>query len=122
MQPRGDEQSVVVFHVHHRKEIKGKLYGSVRNMERERNPKTRTNVDAKLLLNQKNYILKAKRILAVDIDDIQESIRRKIWKEDRTKGMNSDNRMVTINQKGEEEINNMGSLHKSSETSRGPNN
>jgi hypothetical protein len=37
-------------------------------MERERNPKTRTNVDVKLLLNQKNYILKAKRITTVEID------------------------------------------------------
>jgi hypothetical protein len=37
----------------------------------ERNPKTRTNVDVKLLLNQKNCILKAKRIPAVEIEDIQ---------------------------------------------------
>jgi hypothetical protein len=32
------------------------------------------NIDAKALLNQKNYILKAKRITAVEIDEIQESI------------------------------------------------
>jgi hypothetical protein len=30
----------------------------------------RPNVNVKLLLNQKNYILKEKRITAVDIDDI----------------------------------------------------
>jgi hypothetical protein len=58
------------------------------------------------VLNQKNYILKAKRIPAVDIVDIQESIRCKIWKGDHTKGMN------TIIQKGEEEINNTVSLGK----------
>jgi hypothetical protein len=29
---------------------------------RERNPNLRTNVDAKLLLNQKNYVLKNKKI------------------------------------------------------------
>jgi hypothetical protein len=34
------------------------------------------------LLNQKNYILKANRIPAVEIDDIQKNIRHKIWKED----------------------------------------
>ena len=32
---------------------------------------TRMNIDAKALLNQKNYILKAKRITAVEIDDIK---------------------------------------------------
>jgi hypothetical protein len=64
-------------------------------MEREESKdKDKCMVDAKLLLNQENYILEAKRIPMVDIDDIQEDIRCKIWKEDRTKGMNSDNRMV----------------------------
>jgi len=42
---------------------------------RERNPMTRMNIDAKALLNQKNYILKVKRITAVEIDDIKENIR-----------------------------------------------
>ena len=32
---------------------------------RERNPVMRLNIDAKLLLNQKNYILKAKRVTTV---------------------------------------------------------
>jgi len=36
------------------------------------------NIDAKALLNQKNYILKAKRIMAVEIDEIKENIRLKI--------------------------------------------
>jgi hypothetical protein len=55
----------------------------------------------------------------VDIDGTQENIRCKIWKGDHTKGMNSDNRMVTITWKGEEEINNMVSLGKNSETEAG---
>jgi len=36
------------------------------------------NMDAKALLNQKNYILKARRITAVEIDEIKENIRLKI--------------------------------------------
>ena len=32
---------------------------------RERNPVMRQNIDTKLLLNQKNYILKAKRVTTV---------------------------------------------------------
>jgi hypothetical protein len=39
---------------------------------------TRMNIDTKALLNQKNYILKAKTITAVEIDEIQESIGLKI--------------------------------------------
>ena len=35
---------------------------------------TRMNIDAKALLNQKNYILKAKRITAVEIDEIKQNI------------------------------------------------
>jgi len=34
----------------------------------------RININAKLLLNQKNYILKVKRITAIEIDEIQENI------------------------------------------------
>jgi hypothetical protein len=45
---------------------------------RERNPMTRTNIDAKTLLIQQNYMLKAKRITAVEIDGITENIRLKI--------------------------------------------
>jgi len=45
---------------------------------------------AKLLLNQKNYILKAKCITTVEINKIKENIRLQIWNdtEDHTKGMN----------------------------------
>ena len=44
-------------------------------------------MDAKGLLNQKNYILKAKRITAVEFDEIKENIRLKLEddNEDRTK-------------------------------------
>ena len=38
----------------------------------------RMNIDAKALLNQKNYILKAKGITAVVIDKLKENIRLKI--------------------------------------------
>jgi len=45
---------------------------------RERNPMMRMNIDAKALLNQKNYILKAKRIMAGEIDEIKENSRLKM--------------------------------------------
>jgi len=45
---------------------------------RERNPMMRMNIDAKALLNQKNYILKAKRITAGEVDETKENIRLKI--------------------------------------------
>jgi len=44
---------------------------------------TRTNIDAKALLNQKNYILKAKRITAVEIDEIKENVRLKLGDDSR---------------------------------------
>jgi len=36
------------------------------------------NIDAKALLNQKNYFLKAQRITTVEIDEIRENISLKI--------------------------------------------
>jgi hypothetical protein len=63
----------------------GENYKAAYELWRQRNPKTRTNVDAKLLLSQKNYTLKAKRIPPVDMDDTRENIRHEIWKEDHTK-------------------------------------
>jgi len=38
----------------------------------------RINLDAKALLNQKNYILKVQRLTAVEIDEIRENIRFEI--------------------------------------------
>ena len=52
-------------------------YKEAYKLRRERNPMTRMNIDAKALLNQKNYILKAKRITAVEIDEIKQNIRLK---------------------------------------------
>ena len=51
------------------------------------NPMTRESMDAKTLLNQKNYILKAKTIRAVEFDETKENIRLKSEddKEDRQK-------------------------------------
>ena len=48
----------------------GENYKEVYKLWRERNPVTRMNIDAKALLNQKNYILKAQRITTVEIDEI----------------------------------------------------
>ena len=67
------------------------------------------NIDAKALLNQKNYILRAKRITALEIDEIKENIRLKIGNgtEYYTKGVNGD-RMdtnVTEHQKRDKENN-----------------
>ena len=58
---------------------------------REGTPKTRINIDVKLLLNQMHCILKAKR-KTVEIDEIKEYIRLKIQKhtQDHTQGMNDD--------------------------------
>jgi len=53
-------------------------YKEVYKLQRERNPVTRMNIDAKALLNQKNYILKAQRITTAEIDEIEENIRLKI--------------------------------------------
>jgi len=67
-------------------------YKEAYKLWRERNPMTRMNIDAKALLNQKNYILKAKRITAVELDEIKENIRLKIGDdtEDYTNGVNGD--------------------------------
>jgi len=77
----------------------------------EGTPVTRINIDVKLLLNQKNCILKAKRI-TVEIDKIKLNIRLKIQNdtEDHTKGMNDD-KMDTNDkehQKRDHESNNTG--------------
>ena len=47
-------------------------------LQRGCNPLTRLNIEAKALLNQKNYILRTGRITAVEIDGIIENIRLKI--------------------------------------------
>ena len=66
----------------------GENYKEAYKLWRERNPMTRMNMDAKALFNQKNYILKAKRITAVEIEEIRENIRLKIG-DDYTKAVNS---------------------------------
>jgi len=50
------------------------------------------NIDAKALLNQKNYIIKAQRITTIEIDEIKESISLKIGveTEDYTNEVNGD--------------------------------
>ena len=56
------------------KEKTGKNYKEAYKLWRDRNPMTRLNIDAKALLNQKNYTLRAKRITVVEIDGIIENI------------------------------------------------
>jgi len=56
----------------------GENYKEAYKFWRERNPMTKMSIDSKVLLNRKNYILKAKRITAVEIDDMKENIRLKI--------------------------------------------
>jgi len=80
-------------------------------MEREK-PNNKNNVDAKLLLNPKNYVSKAKRITIVEIDEIKKNYRLKIGNdtEYHTKGTNVGNKMVMIDTehpKRAEESNNM---------------
>jgi len=53
-------------------------YKEVYKLWRERNPGARINLDAKALLKQKNFILKAQRLTAVEIDEIRENIRLEI--------------------------------------------
>jgi hypothetical protein len=82
--------------------IKGKTLGEnykeAYKLWRERNQMKRINIDAKALLNQKNYILKDKRITAVEIDDIKENNRRKIGDdaEDCTNGVNEDKKDTNV--------------------------
>ena len=56
----------------------GVNYKEVYKLWGERNQVARINVDAKALLNQKNYIIKAQRLTAVEIDEIGENIRLEI--------------------------------------------
>jgi len=80
--------------------------------ERERDPMTKMNVGAKALLKQKNYILNAKRITAVEIDEKKENVRLKIGDdtEDYTKGVNGTkiDKNVRRHQKRVQESNNTG--------------
>jgi len=72
----------------------------------------RKNIDAKPLLNQKNYILKAKRIMAIEIDEIKENIILKIGDdtEDYTNGVNGDKMDTNVleHQKRDQENGNAG--------------
>jgi len=81
----------VVFHIHKKKTLR-ENYKEVYKLWRERNPVARINLDAKALLNQKKYILKAQKLEAVEIDDIRENISLEIGEatEDYTKEVNGD--------------------------------
>ena len=70
------------------------------------------NIDAKALLKQKDYILKAKRITAVEIDETKENIRLKIGDDtqDYTNGVNGDKMDTNVieHQKRDQENDNTG--------------
>jgi len=87
-------------------------YKEAYKLWRERNPVTRINMDVKALLNQKNYILKAKRLTAVVIDEIRENIRLKVGDdtEDYTNGVNGDKMDTNVikHQKRDQENDNTG--------------
>jgi hypothetical protein len=65
-----------------------------------------------IMLNQKNYILKAKRIMAVEIDGVEENIRLKIGDdtEDYTNRVNGDKMDTNVieHQKRDQESNSTG--------------
>jgi len=90
----------------------GENYKEAYKLWRERNAVTRMNIDAKALLNQKNYILKAERITVVEIDKIKENIRLKIGddREDYTNGVNDDKMDANViqHQKRDQKSNNTG--------------
>jgi len=70
------------------------------------------NIDATALLKQKNYILKAKRIMAVEIDEIKENIRLTIGDDmeaykNRVNGDKMDTNVIE-HQKRDQESNNNG--------------
>ena len=73
---------------------------------------TRLNIDAKTLLNQKNYIVRAKRITAIETDEIVENIRLKIgdYTEDYANGVNGDKMDTNVieHQKRDQESKNTG--------------
>jgi len=64
--------------------IKGKTlkenYKEAYRLWRERNPVTRMNMNAKIFLRENNYILKAKRITAVEIEEIKKILDRRVHK------------------------------------------
>jgi Skp family chaperone for outer membrane proteins len=90
----------------------GENWKEIYKLWREKSPMTRMNMDAKALLNQKNYILKAKTITAVKIVELKENIRLKIGDdtEDYTNGVNGDKMVtnVTEHRKRDQEIYNTG--------------
>jgi hypothetical protein len=49
-------------------------YKKVYEIWRQRNPECRRNMDAKKLMNQKNYIMKNKKITEVEIEEIKKEL------------------------------------------------
>jgi len=67
-------KEVVWCFTHIKETILRENYKKVYKLWRERNTVARNNLDAKASLNQKNYILKAQRIMAVESEEIRGNI------------------------------------------------
>jgi hypothetical protein len=84
-------KEVLWCHIYFKEKTLGENYKEAYKLWRERNPMTKMNIDAKALFNQKNYVLKAKRTPAIEIDEIKENVRLKIGDDTEcyTNGVNS---------------------------------
>ena len=71
-------KEVVWCFMYIKEKILGENYKEVHKLWRDRNPMMRMNMDAKGLLNKKNYILKAKRLTDAEVDEIKENTRLKL--------------------------------------------
>ena len=90
------------FFMYIKEKTLGENYKEAYELWRERNPLTRRKIGAKLLLNQLNWILKAKRTTFGGIDKIKEKI--SVWNdtEDHRKGMNGHKMYMNDKRKPEE--------------------
>ena len=68
MEPKGDEKVLWCFMYITDKTLE-ENYKKAYELWRVRNPMMRLNIDAKLSLKEKNYILKVKRITIIENDD-----------------------------------------------------
>jgi len=109
---REEMKEVLWYFMYIKEKTLREKYKEVYKLWRERNPMTRMNIDAKALLKQKDYILKAKRITAVEIDETKENIRLKIGDDtqDYTNGVNGDKMDTNVieHQKRDQENDNTG--------------
>ena len=68
-------QEVLWCYMYIKEKTLGENYKEAYKLWRERNPVTTMNIDANALFKQKNYILKSKRIPAIELDEMKENVR-----------------------------------------------